>query len=91
MSKVKEYIKKRSAESPEFKKQLEIERERLDLAIKLAELRNRSGYTQKELANKIGKPQSTISRIETGEMNPSIELVIEIVNGLDKKFVVSFE
>ena len=91
MSKVKEYIKKRSTESPEFKKQLEIERERLDLAIKLAELRNRSGYTQKELANKIGKPQSTISRIETGEMNPSIELVIEIVNGLDKKFVVSFE
>ncbi|TFI12404.1 XRE family transcriptional regulator [Thiopseudomonas sp. 4R-3cl] len=91
MSKVKEYIKKRSAESPQFKKQLEIERERLDLAIKLAELRNRSGYTQKELANKIGKPQSTISRIETGEMNPSIDLVIEIVNGLDKKFVVSFE
>jgi len=91
MSKVKEYIKKRSAESPKFKKQLEIERERLDLAIKLAELRNRSGYTQKELANKIGKPQSTISRIETGEMNPSIDLVIEIVNGLDKKFVVSFE
>lgn len=91
MSKVQKYIKERSKSSPEFAKQMEIERERLEFAFKLAELRSKAGLTQKELAEKLGKPQSTISRIETGEMNPSIGLVIEIVNGLEKKFSVSFE
>lgn len=91
MSQVQEYIKKRSKENPKFAKQVDIERERLDLALKLTELRKNTGLTQKELADRIGKPQSTISRIETGEMNPSVELVIEIVNGLGKKFVPYFK
>lgn len=91
MSKVQEYIKNRSENNPEFTKQMEIEQERLELAIKLTELRISLGLTQKELAKKVGKPQSTISRIETGEMNPSIELVIEIVRGMGKKFVPFFE
>lgn len=91
MSKVQDYIQNRSKNNPEFSRQMEIERERLDFAVQLTELRKSRGLTQKELAEKIGKPQSTISRIETGEMNPTIELVIEIVNGLDKKFVPHFE
>ncbi|MDY4307218.1 hypothetical protein SNF32_07205 [Enterococcus mundtii] len=32
-----------------------------------------------------------MSRVETGEMNPSIELVIELAQGLDKKLVINFE
>lgn len=91
MTKVQEYIEKRSKSDPEFIKQLNIERERLELAVKLTNLRKNAGLTQKDLAKIIGKPQSTISRIETGQMNPSIELVIEIANGLDKKFVPEFK
>ncbi|MBE6173522.1 helix-turn-helix transcriptional regulator [Enterococcus mundtii] len=70
---------------------MEIEEAKLDVALKLAELRKSAGLTQKQLAQKIGKPQSTISRVETGEMNPSIELVIELARGLDKKLVINFE
>ncbi|MBO1084828.1 helix-turn-helix transcriptional regulator [Enterococcus mundtii] len=70
---------------------MEIEEAKLDVALKLAELRKSAGLTQKQLAQKIGKPQSTISRVETGEMNPSIELVIELAQGLDKKLVINFE
>ncbi|MZZ59791.1 helix-turn-helix domain-containing protein [Enterococcus mundtii] len=70
---------------------MEIEEAKLDIALKLAELRKSAGLTQKQLAQKIGKPQSTISRVETGEMNPSIELVIELAQGLDKKLVINFE
>ncbi|SHE33328.1 Helix-turn-helix [Atopostipes suicloacalis DSM 15692] len=91
MSKVQEYIKNRSENSTEFTQQIEIERKRLELAMKLTELRKSTGLTQKELSEKIGKPQSTISRIETGEMNPTIELVIEIANGMGKNFVPIFE
>ena len=91
MTKVQEYIRTRAKNDPEFIKQLNIERERLELAIKLTNLRKSAGLTQKDLAEIIGKPQSTISRIETGQMNPSIELVAEIASGLGKKFVPEFK
>lgn len=91
MTKVQEYIRNRAKNDPEFIKQLNIERERLDLAVKLTNLRKSAGLTQKDLAEIIGKPQSTISRIETGQMNPSMELVAEIANGLGKKFVPEFK
>lgn len=68
-----------------------IEEAKLNVALQLTELRKSVGLTQKQLAQKIGKPQSTISRVETGEMNPSIELVIELAQGLDKKVVLNFE
>lgn len=77
--------------SPEFSKIIKIENERLDFALKMTQLRKESGLTQKELAKKTGKPQSTISRIETVEMNPSIELVLEILEGKGKKMHISFE
>ncbi len=91
MSQVQNYIKKRAEKSEEFAHLMEIEEAKLNVALKLAELRKSAGLTQKQLAQKIGKPQSTISRVETGEMNPSIELVIELAQGLDKKLVINFE
>ncbi|MGL9894086.1 helix-turn-helix domain-containing protein [Enterococcus mundtii] len=91
MSQVQNYIKKRAEKGEEFVHLMEIEEAKLDIALKLAELRKSTGLTQKQLAQKIGKPQSTISRVETGEMNPSIELVIELAQGLDKKLVINFE
>ena len=63
----------------------------LAVGVKLAELRKKTGLTQKELAQKVNKPQSTISRVETGELNPSIELLAEIAQGLGKKMVLTFE
>ncbi|TLQ49590.1 helix-turn-helix transcriptional regulator [Ruoffia tabacinasalis] len=70
---------------------MEVDNAKLDFAVRLAEQRKKAGMTQEELAKKIGKPQSTISRIETGEMNPTIELIIEISIGLDKQLSVEFK
>jgi DNA-binding XRE family transcriptional regulator len=91
MSKINKFIAEESKRDSEFKKLVEVENERLEFALKLAELRKSVGLTQSELAKIIGKPQSTISRIETGEMNPSIELIIEKSKGLGKKFVPLFK
>jgi len=41
--------------------------------IKIKLLRHRKGMTQKELAEKIGVPQQSISRWETGEVIPKID------------------
>lgn len=91
MSKVKDYIRENSLKNPKFKRQIEVDNAKLDFAVRLAEQRKKAGMTQEELAKKIGKPQSTISRIETGEMNPTIELIIEISIGLDKQLSVEFK
>lgn len=90
MTKIKKYINKRTKDDAELEHLIELENERLKIAVMLTELRLEAGITQKELAKRINKPQSTISRIETGEMNPSISLVIEIANGIGKKFVPTF-
>lgn len=90
MTKVNQYIANRTKDNPKLEKLINIENERLEIAVMLTELRLDAGLTQKELAKRLNKPQSTISRIETGEMNPSISLVIEIANGLGKKFLPTF-
>lgn len=43
-------------------------------------MREDLGMTQKEFARYVGKPQSTIGRIEAGSMNVSINLLNEIAN-----------
>ncbi|ATI01783.1 XRE family transcriptional regulator [Alcaligenes faecalis] len=48
----------------------------------LSSLRLNRGFTQLELANKIGVPQSTIARIETGNNTPSVERAGEIAHAL---------
>jgi DNA segregation ATPase FtsK/SpoIIIE and related proteins len=55
------------------------------------ELRKSMELTQKELANRVGKPQSTIARIETGNMAPSFSLISDIAMALNKKLNISFE
>ena len=51
---------------PEFKKHYQEERQALKLAMKIAELRDQKGLSQKELAKLMGTSQQAISRIESG-------------------------
>jgi DNA-binding XRE family transcriptional regulator len=52
---------------PEFKKHYQEERQALNLAMKIAELRDQKGLSQQELAKLMGTSQQAISRIESGE------------------------
>lgn len=71
MSSIDDSIKKKEAESATFVAEYEKESQRLEVAIALTQLRKELGLSQRELAEKVGKPQSTIARIENGSMNPS--------------------
>lgn len=51
---------------PEFKTHYREERQALQLAVKIAELRNQKGLSQQELAKLMGTSQQAISRIESG-------------------------
>ncbi|HRY90764.1 MAG TPA: helix-turn-helix transcriptional regulator, partial [Candidatus Gracilibacteria bacterium] len=47
------------------------------------------GFTQSELARKIGTKQSAISRLESGEYNPTISFLEKIAKALNLNLVVS--
>jgi transcriptional regulator with XRE-family HTH domain len=50
----------------------------------LRDLRRRAGLTQAELAGRIGKPQSFISKLELGTLSePSFTDVIALAKALD--------
>ncbi|MGA3208434.1 MAG: helix-turn-helix transcriptional regulator [Syntrophales bacterium] len=52
---------------PEFKAHYQEERQALKLAMKIAELREKKGLSQQQLARLMGTSQQAISRIESGE------------------------
>ena len=56
-------------------------------------IRQTQGLTQKELADIINTKQTSISRLEKGNLNkfPTIEFLNRVANGLNKKLVIRFE
>lgn len=52
---------------PEFKAHYQEEKQALKMAIKIAELREKKGLSQQQLAKLMGTSQQAISRIESGE------------------------
>lgn len=91
MSKIDEYIAKRSKQSTEFAKAYEKESQQLQVAIEVRKLREKFSMSQREFAKLVGKPQSTIARIESGQMNVSINVLNEIANATKQKLTVKFE
>lgn len=59
--------------TPEERAQLDDARARFEVGGQLLERRMASGFTQQQLADASGVPQSEISRIERGNANPTIE------------------
>ena len=49
----------------------------------IAEIRKDKGLTQKELAERLNVPQSSISRWEQGKHLPTLEQFIEIAKALE--------
>ncbi|MBI4259916.1 MAG: helix-turn-helix transcriptional regulator [Actinobacteria bacterium] len=51
----------------------------MDAARILFGARRRAGFTQRELSRRAGIPQSTISRIERGQISPKLETLARLV------------
>lgn len=52
----------------------------MDVALAIAEARNKAGLSQAELAKKLDTKQSVISRIENGNQNLSVKILIKIAH-----------
>lgn len=91
MSKIDEYIAKRSKKSTNFAKDYKKENQQLQVAVEVRNLRDKLGMTQRQFGKLVGKPQSTIARIESGKMNVSINVLDEIADATNQKLIVKFE
>ncbi len=53
----------------------------------LKDARKRKNLSQQALAKKLGVPQSHISKIENGKINPTIASILEIARTLDMELM----
>ncbi|KRL40937.1 MAG: helix-turn-helix transcriptional regulator [Liquorilactobacillus nagelii] len=90
MSKIDEYVAERSKNNPDFAKLVEQENINLEVAVKVRDLRESMGMSQREFADLIGKPQSTIARIENGSMNASTKILSEIAQATNQRLTIQF-
>lgn len=59
------------------------EKELKDIGDKVRLARLEKGISQTTLANKIGKDQPSINRLEKGNINPSYIYLLEVCEGLE--------
>jgi len=67
---------------------IEVAFDRHAIARQLRELRNKKGYTQADLAKKLGVIQQYVSKVESGHENFSVDTLREVFSVLDKKIVI---
>ncbi len=71
---------------------IEKERERVEVAQKIYELRTQANLTQKELANLIGTRQSVISRLENADYRGyKIRTLEKVAEALNHRLKLDFE
>lgn len=81
-------IKSRFLKDKTIRKAYEDLRSEFALVEMLIEKRLKSGFTQAELARKVGTKQSAIARLESGTSNPTVAFLEKIAKALDAKLVI---
>ncbi|QNQ82935.1 helix-turn-helix transcriptional regulator (plasmid) [Lactobacillus sp. PV037] len=85
MSFADRYIAKKIKENPALKSEFEQEDLNLKASILVRDMRDDLGMSQQEFSKYVGKPQSTISRIESGSMNVTVGLLLEIATAAHRR------
>ncbi len=76
---------------PEFRKAYELERVKVALAQKIAELRDAQHLKQSDLAKKLNVSQQFISQIETGDsINLTLDTLVKLAGSLNRGIKISF-
>ena len=82
-----QYLNKR-LEDPEFRREYEALELEFAVLEMLAEARKAQGLTQAELAKRSGVNQADISRIENGDINPTLSTLEKLAKACGKKVVL---
>lgn len=74
-----------------IKQEFELSNILVDIACKIINFRLDNNMTQKDLADKLEITQAMVSKLESGEYNPSIEFLFKISKKLGWRFELTFE
>lgn len=75
---------------PEIRAEYNKQQPEFALIQAILDARIKTGFTQKELAEKIGTKQSVISRLESGRANPSIGFLKKMASALNSNLQIRF-
>jgi len=76
-------VKKRFLADPEFRKEYEALGPEFELIESIIKRRGELKMSQEELAAKVGTGQAAVSRLESGNANPTLASLVEIAEALD--------
>lgn len=82
-------LQKKWMKNAEFRKEYDALDPEFSLAEMLIRQRIEKGFTQAQLAKKIGTKQSAISRLESGAYNPTLEVLKKVASALGSKIEIS--
>lgn len=60
-----------------------------EIVASLIERRLEKGFTQRELAKRVGTKQSSIARLESGTYNPSLDFLKKVTDALDARLRIT--
>lgn len=81
-------VKRELMKDAEFANEYEKLGPRYEAIQQIIQARNEQNITQAELAKRIGTQKSKISRLESGDYNPSLDFLAKVAKGLGKKLSV---
>jgi len=81
-------FKKQLMTDAEFAEEYERLRPRYQVISQIIEARKEQNMTQEELARRIGTQKSNISRLESGNYNPTLDFLIKVAEGLGKELKI---
>jgi DNA-binding XRE family transcriptional regulator len=84
-------LKKELLKDPEARREYELLQPEFEIMKQIIEARIHKKITQKELARRMGTGQSAISRLESGEYNPSLKFLKKFAESLGTRLVIRFE
>jgi transcriptional regulator with XRE-family HTH domain len=84
-------LHKRWMKKPSYRKAYEELEEEFVLSSVLADVRNRAGLTQEELARKMGTTQPVVARLESGRTHPSMRTLERLAAATHSRLLISFE
>ena len=89
MTKFNDYLKQQ-LKDPAFKEEWEALEPEFSIVQAMIDARKASGLTQKQLSERTGIAQADISKLESGNANPSIKTLQRLAAGMGMKVKVEF-
>ena len=90
MSDLKNYLDKQ-LQDKEFKEEWETLEPEFSVMQAMIDARKSAGLTQKQLSEKTGITQADISKLESGNANPSLRTLQRLASGMGIKVKIEFQ